>query len=86
MQNFALGGFSAEQFWQCINAPVDYATFSFLYHAPLRRNYRARRYIGSGRRLHDGRESIRHSAMKAREDRFSINLFWAIITRILLDL
>ena len=29
MQNFALAGFSAEQFWQCINAPVDYATSSF---------------------------------------------------------
>jgi hypothetical protein len=29
MQNFALAGFSAEQFWQCINAPVEYATSSF---------------------------------------------------------
>jgi hypothetical protein len=28
MQNFALGGFSAEQFWQCISAPVEYATSS----------------------------------------------------------
>jgi hypothetical protein len=26
MQNLALWGFSAEQLWQRINAPVDYAT------------------------------------------------------------
>jgi hypothetical protein len=39
MQNLAPWGFSAEQFRQCIDAPMDQMTLSFSYHATSHRDY-----------------------------------------------
>jgi hypothetical protein len=45
MQNFAPWGFSAEQFRQCIDAPVEQVTLSFPYHATSRRDYNGARML-----------------------------------------